>query len=177
MRRGDQDAEDPLNANSTTTRKTPRTRWRSLLNFSSRQHTPVLLAALLLSAAAGITGPALAIFLGKIFGAFSAYGSGATDGPSFTDKVSHYSIALCVIGVAVWFLKGGYFGLWMVFGELQAKEARDQLFQNLLEKDLEWYELRTYGIGALLPRLQTYATLVLFHSSADLTVARSASSR
>jgi ATP-binding cassette, subfamily B (MDR/TAP), member 1 len=148
--------EEELLGSYPETQREPKTKWKSLFSFSSRQHIPILIVALLLSAAAGITGPALAIFFGKIFDAFSAYGSGAADGHVLMHKVSIDAIALCGLGGSVWLLKGGYFGLWMVFGELQAKNARDLLFQNLLEKDLEWYEMRTSGIGALLPRLQTY---------------------
>lgn len=133
-----------------------KSKWRSLFNFSSRQYAPILIIALFLSTAAGIAGPALAIFFGRIFDSFSAYGASADDGNKFMSKVSRDAIALCILGGTVWVLKGGYFGLWMVFGELQAKNARDQLFQNLLGKDIEWYEMRTRGIGALLPRLQTY---------------------
>lgn len=44
---------------------------------------------------------------------------------------------------------------WMTFGALQAREVRDRLFQDLLDKEVEWYETHTSGIGALLPRLQT----------------------
>jgi hypothetical protein len=40
-----------------------------------------------------------------------------------------------VVGGTVSVLKGGNFPLWMVFGELQARNARDLLSQNLLEKD------------------------------------------
>lgn len=147
--------ENEIHTSSPPSIGTAKTKWKSLFNFSSRQHAPILIVALSLSAAAGITGPALAIFFGKIFDSFSAYGSGAADGAMLTRKVSNNAMALCVLGGTVWVLKGGYFGLWMVFGELQAKNARDRLFQNLLEKDLEWYEMRTSGIGALLPRLQT----------------------
>ena len=45
--------------------------------------------------------------------------------------------------------------MWLAYGELQAKSARDRLFHGLLEKEIEWYDLRMNGIGALLPRLQT----------------------
>ncbi len=150
--------EELLTANPAIPR-TVKSKWKTLFNFSSRQHVPILIIALFLSSTAGITGPALAIFFGKFFDAFSAYGSGAADGHTLMHKVSTDAIALCVLGGTVWLLKGGYFALWMAFGELQAKNARDQLFQNLLEKDFEWYEMRTSGIGALLPRLQTYAIL------------------
>jgi hypothetical protein len=40
-----------------------------------------------------------------------------------------------VVGGTVSVLKGGNFPSWMVFGELRARNARDLLSQNLLEKD------------------------------------------
>jgi ATP-binding cassette, subfamily B (MDR/TAP), member 1 len=169
--------EEELLTSSPTSTGTAKSKWKSLFDFSARQHVPILIVALFLSAAAGITGPALAIFFGKIFDSFSAYGSGAADGAMLTRKVSNNAIALCVLGGTVWLLKGGYFGLWMVFGELQAKNARDQLFQNLLGKDLEWYEMRTSGIGALLPRLQTYACSISSAAPTDHLTARSVSSK
>ncbi len=169
--------EEELPTSSPASSATATSKWKSLFNFSSRHHAPILIIALFLSAAAGITGPALAIFFGKIFDSFSAYGSGAADGAMLTRKVSDNAIALCVLGCTVWVLKGGYFGLWMVFGELQAKNARDRLFQNLLEKDLEWYEMRTSGVGALLPRLQTYASSISSPAATDNLIARSVSSK
>jgi ATP-binding cassette, subfamily B (MDR/TAP), member 1 len=170
--------EEPLKKSPGTV-GTAKTQWKSLFNFFSRQQAPLLTIALFLSTAAGVTGPALAIFFGKIFDAFSAYGAGAADGDMLMHKVSTDSIALCVLGGTVWFLKGGCFALWMVFGELQAKNARDVLFQSLLEKDLEWYEMREGGIGALLPRLQTYVEpcLSLTVAGADYKADRFVSSK
>lgn len=63
--------------------------------------------------------------------------------------------ALIGIGLTTWLLKGGYFAAWLVFGEMQAKSVRDELFVDLLRKDLEWYDKRTVGIDVLLSRLQT----------------------
>lgn len=168
----DFDGEGELLTANPATPGTAKSEWKSLFNFSSRQHLPILIVALVLSTAAGITGPALAYFFGKIFDAFSAYGSGAADGDTLMHKVSRDAIALCVLGGTAWLVKGGYFALWMVFGELQAKNARDLLFQNLLEKDFEWYEMRTSGIGALLPRLQTYATFCACLTATDRVTAR-----
>ena len=136
-----------------------KTSWKSLFNFSSRHHGVILVFALSLSIAAGVAAPALAIFFGKIFDSFSLYGARTIDGDEFMRKVTRNCIALCILGGTLWTLKGGFFGLWMIFGELQANAARDRLFESLLEKDVEWYEMRPSGIGALLPRLQTYACL------------------
>ena len=53
--------------------------------------------------------------------------------------------ALIALGAATWLVKGGYFASWPVFGELQAQSVRNELFENLLRKDLEWFETRTSG--------------------------------
>jgi len=129
--------------------------WRSLFNFTDRQHLFVLVLALVLSIASGIVIPALAIFLGKIFNLFSHFGAGNLTGRDLVHKVTIDCFGLVGLGSASWILNGGYFMAWLVFGELQAKSVRDKLYANLLEKDLEWFEIRRDGVGALLPRLQT----------------------
>jgi ATP-binding cassette, subfamily B (MDR/TAP), member 1 len=171
MGKGIDGDEEPLTTKPASP-KIAKSEWKSLFNFFSRQHLPVLIVALVLSTGAGVSGPVLAYFFGKIFDSFSNYGSGAANGDTLMRKVSRDAIALSVLGGTIWLAKGGYFALWMVFGELQAKNARDLLFQNLLEKDFEWYEMRTSGIGALLPRLQTWATPCRFLAVTDGVTAR-----
>lgn len=132
--------------------------WRALFNFTERSHLIVLLPALFLSAISGILLPALAIFFGKFFDALSSFGAGAISDRELVQKVLANTYALVTLGGATWLMKGGYFTIWLVFGELQAKSVRDTLFQELLKKDLEWFEARSSGVGSLLSRLQTYAT-------------------
>ncbi len=103
----------------------------------------------------GILLPALAIFFGKFFDALSSYGAGAINDDELKQKVLTNVYALIALGGATWLMQGGYFTAWLVFGELQAKDVRDTLFQTLLAKDLEWFEMRSTGVGSLLSRLQT----------------------
>ena len=131
-------------------------KWRALFSFTRPAHYFALIPAILLSATAGILQPALAIFFGKFFNSFSDYGSGAISGSQLMQKTLIDVYALLGIGVATWVLKGSYFGIWMVFGELQAKSVRDELFSNLVWKDLAWFDRRASGVGPLLSRLQTY---------------------
>ncbi|KUJ18851.1 P-loop containing nucleoside triphosphate hydrolase protein [Mollisia scopiformis] len=42
-----------------------------------------------------------------------------------------------------------------MFGELQAKSLRLQMFEGMLDKNMEWYDLRQDGVGALMIRIQT----------------------
>jgi hypothetical protein len=60
------DGEEELISAKSATPETVKSKWKTLFNFSSRHHAPILFIALLISTAAGITGPALAIFFGKI---------------------------------------------------------------------------------------------------------------
>ena len=129
--------------------------WLSLFNFTTKAHILPLLIAILLSIASGIVIPALAIFLGKLFNLFTEYGAGKISGTVLVHKISTYDIYMLGLGGASMLFNAGYFGFWLYFGELQAKSARDRLFDGLLEKDMEWFDMRTAGVNTLFSRLQT----------------------
>ena len=142
---GDRVAEDDDNA------QTKFARWRDLFNFTSKAHTLVLILALILSIASGIVIPALAVFIGKIFDYFTDFGGEEISGPDLKKKVSTYARALLALGCASGLLNAFYFSFWMLFGELQAKSARERLFEGMLDKDMEWYDK---GIAGIDTRLQ-----------------------
>ena len=129
--------------------------WRALFNFTTKPHLFPLLAAIVLSVASGVVIPALAILLGKLFDQFTNYGGGTIDGHGLVHKISGYGLYLVGLGSGAIFLNAGYFGFWLVYGELQAKSVRDKLFDGLLEKDMEWFDMRKAGVNTLLSRLQT----------------------
>ena len=131
------------------------TTWRSLFSFTTRQHAPAIVFIVLSTIASGALKPVAAIFFGYSFTSLSKYGSGIITAPEVVHEVSIWSIALCVLGVASWFFEGLFLLSWMLFGELQAKSVREKLFVGMLEKDMEWYDLREDGIGSLLIRIQT----------------------
>ena len=132
--------------------------WLQLFAFTSRAHLFPLTLALILSVASGVAVPIVAVLLGKLFDCFTEFGAGNFSGPELVAKVSHWAIALTALGCASGVLNAGYFMLWLSFGELQAKNARDSLFQGMLEKDMEWYDMRKDGVAALIQRLQTYVS-------------------
>ncbi len=135
--------------------QTVRARWLSLFNFTSRSHSIPLALALFVSIVSGIIIPALAVFLGKIFDSFTSFGAGQISGSDLVKTVSTYGLALVGLGCASGLINAVYLMLWLVFGELQAKSARGKLFDKMLEKDMEWFDMRTSGIGTLISRLQT----------------------
>ena len=131
-------------------------RWRSLFAFTSQSHALPLCLALILSVASGAVTPVLSYLLGKVFGCFTNFGGGRYDGPQLVEQVSKYAIGLTELGAASGLLHTGYFSFWLVFGELQAKSARERLFAGMLQKDMEWYDMRKDGVEALIQRLQMY---------------------
>ena len=129
--------------------------WRSLFNFTTKAHVPTLIIGILHAVASGIVIPALAFFLGKIFDTFADYGAGAMSGSDLTKQVSQKGFELLGLGFASWLLNGGFFVFWLSFGELQAKNVRNKLFDGMLQKEMEWYDMRKSGMNAMIPRLQT----------------------
>ena len=128
--------------------------WRALFSFTTAAHIFPLAAAIILSLASGIVIPTLAILLGKLFDQFTKYGGGAIDGHSLVHRISVYGLYLVGLGSGAILLNAGYFGFWLVFGELQAKSVRDKLFDGLLEKDMAWFDMRKAGVSTFLNRLQ-----------------------
>ncbi|KIW83100.1 hypothetical protein Z517_02344 [Fonsecaea pedrosoi CBS 271.37] len=131
-------------------------RWRSIFRFTATAHLFVLLPAITISAAAGCLQPAMAFFFGQFFDTFSDFAAGKTDGSTFMHRSLRSLYALLGVAGATFFFKGILFSLWLVFGEMQARSIRELLFQSLLDREIEWYEARTIGVGTLLTRFQRY---------------------
>src|ERR1700742_303774 len=127
--------------------------WRSLFSFTTTSHLPVLVPAILCSIAAGGLQPATAFFFGKFFDSFSGFVAGSFDGQAFMAKSFSSLSALVAIAAATFLLKGALFSLWLLFGEMQAKRVRQLLFATLLDRNIEWYEAQSNGVGTLLIRI------------------------
>jgi ATP-binding cassette subfamily B (MDR/TAP) protein 1 len=128
--------------------------WRALFAFTTRRQIPMIIAGIITAALAGAASPANNLIVGKLYGGFTDYASGKLDKDEFMRLETKYVIYLVGIAAGSWLLHTLDFAIWVAFGELQAKSARDRLFYGLLDKDIEWYDMRKNGIGALLPRLQ-----------------------
>lgn len=130
--------------------------WRALFSFTTTSHLYSFFSAIALSVASGIVIPVLAVLLGKLFDHFTEYGGGKISAHDLVHKVSLQGLYLVALGSASILLNAGYFGLWLVYGELQAKCVRDTVFDGLLQKDMEWFDMRKTGVNTLLSRLQRY---------------------
>ena len=132
----------------------PTAPWRSLFSFTTGSSVSVLVAAISMSLILGAVPPAQSYFIGKIFGTFSTFAAGTLPKHEFTNSEIKYVKYLLILSAVALIGASIDMALWLAFGELQAKSARDGLFRGLLEKDQEWYDMRRNGISALLPRLQ-----------------------
>ena len=130
--------------------------WKAVFNFTHRAHLQAFGPAVACSICGGALGPIMAIFLGRFFDAFADFGAGKISPDKLMDRSLTSVYALLGVGAGTILLKSGMFAAWLSFGEMQAKSIRDELFQALLEKDIEWFEMRESGVGTLLARLQTY---------------------
>lgn len=130
--------------------------WRALFFFATKAHLPCLSVAIISAILTGLVSPASALLVGKAFQNFAS----TTDGNELVRKVTKYVLYMVGVALGGLLLHFIYFSAWVTFGELQANSARDRLFNGMLVKDIEWYDLRKNGVGALIPRLQVYVPLL-----------------
>jgi ATP-binding cassette, subfamily B (MDR/TAP), member 1 len=131
-------------------------RWQiSIFAFTTKKHLLILFPAILLATVAGAIRPVLAIFLGYIFDELLSFGAGDSTESDLLHNVSTWTVAITGVGVATFLTNGAFFSLWLIFGEMQARSVRDMAFVSMLGKEMDWYDLRTDGIGSLLIRIQT----------------------
>ncbi|GAD98462.1 ABC a-pheromone efflux pump AtrD [Paecilomyces variotii No. 5] len=135
-------------------RRNQRVNSLSLFKFTTRRHIPTLTVAVVTTIAAAMIQPLSAIFLGNIFDTLTEFGAGNLFGEELLGRTSRNCGILLSLGAANWILTGLYFMFWLIFGELQAKGARDTLFEELLKKDVAWFECQPDGVGALLVHIQ-----------------------
>ncbi|KAF3892071.1 ABC a-pheromone efflux pump AtrD [Trichophyton interdigitale] len=130
--------------------------WTSLFSFTSKRHIAPLALALAFSIARGLAVPLLAWILGRLFNVFSSFGSHSISAGQLLSTTSLECTYILALGSGVWFLDWAYFSLWVIFGELQAKNARRWAFEELLHKEMRWFDGVTDGLPAVLPRIQAY---------------------
>jgi hypothetical protein len=127
--------------------------WSSLFNFTTRKHLLFLFPALSCSIASGATIPVNAYLLGLIFGSFTNFTGGQIDVAIFRHQMIKYNSYIVVNGSASWFFNFLAYSFWHTFGDLQARSARERLFNALLLKPAAWFDKRTEGIATLTTRL------------------------
>jgi ATP-binding cassette subfamily B (MDR/TAP) protein 1 len=139
--------------------------WKALFNFATGKHLPVLLASIFCSVLVGLVTPIQAYLMGKVFSTFAKFGVGQMTENDFKHDLGLYCIYFVVLGAVCWLFTIGLFAGWVIFGELQARSARDRLFNALVDRDIEWFDQRKDGVAALATRLQGFGCFYLFSST------------
>jgi ATP-binding cassette subfamily B (MDR/TAP) protein 1 len=127
--------------------------WSALFNFTTRKHLLFLFPALSCSIASGATIPVHAYLLGLIFGSFTNFTSGQIGVTAFRHQMVKYNSYIVLNSTASWFFNFLAYSFWHTFGDLQARSARERLFNALLLKPAAWFDRRTEGIATLTTRV------------------------
>lgn len=135
--------------------------WKVLFGFTTTSHILVLISALASAAVAAAILPIFSILYGLVFGAYSDYGAGKVDGDQLLSQVTRLCLIMTGVAAANWVLNSIFFFLFLLFGELQAKSVRKRIFDVLIRKDIEWFDMRESGIAAFLPTVQTWVIIDL----------------
>lgn len=129
--------------------------WKLLLFFTRKQHIGIFSAALGAAALVSALRTLLSIVLGRVFDIISQLGQGARTGQIALADVSTWCLVLVSLGIGSWMVNSSFLGLWIIFGELQAREARRLVFTSLLSKRPEWFAALNDGVEGLHIRLHT----------------------
>lgn len=129
-------------------------RWKDLFRFTKRSHAPALLGTFVTALVGALTMPAFAVVYGFIFREYSKIGAQRIDGSALRESVDTYCLILLGIVIANWLFNSVYFVFVTIFGELQARSARQAVFDGLMRKSITWYDTQESGIAAMLPGIQ-----------------------
>ena len=129
--------------------------WISLFALMDSSHLGILFVALALSVITAFIIPGVSILLGSIFDSFARYGTEEYSGEKLVEEVGLAVQKLAGLGFGSWFLSGLFLASWVVFGEVQAKRAREVVFEGFLGRELEWFDKKKNGVAAIASASQT----------------------
>ncbi|KAH6609033.1 hypothetical protein Trco_002379 [Trichoderma cornu-damae] len=138
-----------------TDTKPLRSSFKHLFCFTRWTHAGPLVAAFAAAAAFAAVKSVYSVILGKIFDVVSDFGAGHRSSTETLHRISHWGLILLGLGIANWLVSAAFLSLWIVFGELQANSARQDIFDSLLSNKMSWFDSLDQGISSLLVRIQT----------------------
>ncbi|KAL0934702.1 ABC a-pheromone efflux pump [Colletotrichum truncatum] len=129
--------------------------WKHLFAFTEREHWSTLSAALAAVCACAAVRTAYAVTLGQVFQVLTNYGKGTFDSKEALSQISKWCVIICFLGFGAMVANTALMSFWLVFGELQAKRAREIVFNSLLRYNMVWYDGQVDGTASLLFRIKT----------------------
>jgi ATP-binding cassette subfamily B (MDR/TAP) protein 1 len=128
--------------------------WKALFGFTRKKHLPIFSGALLSALVAAASLPVFAVMYGLIFQKYTDFAAGKIGSAAFRSGVTRYCLILMGVAALNWMANSFYFFFFLTFGELQARSARNRIFDALSRKDMAWYDTRETGTVAFLPAIQ-----------------------
>ncbi|KAH7078401.1 P-loop containing nucleoside triphosphate hydrolase protein [Paraphoma chrysanthemicola] len=130
--------------------------WKALFGFTTKKHLPIFSGALLCAVVAAASLPVFAVMYGLIFQKYTDFGSGKIGSAVYRSDVTRYCLILTGVAALNWLANSVYFSFFITFGEIQARSARNRIFDALITKDMAWYDTRETGTVAFLPTVQMH---------------------
>ncbi|KAF2703921.1 P-loop containing nucleoside triphosphate hydrolase protein [Pleomassaria siparia CBS 279.74] len=129
--------------------------WKAIFSFTTKKHIPLLVAAVFFATISALTLPSFAVLYGLIFREFASFESGQITSDDLLRNATKCCLYLTGIAAINCVSNSFYFVTYLTFGELQARSARNRIYNGLLRKDMAWYDTRESGITAFLSSLQS----------------------
>lgn len=133
----------------------------AILSFARSRDVWAGGGALFFAACSALPQPASTVFLGKFSNTVAQFGTGLIDSTQLRQQSLTAVYGFVGVGCCTLIVDACMFSMWAIFGDLQARHAREDLFRGLVQKDIEWFETKESGVAPLLTRLQTYNTSLL----------------
>lgn len=133
----------------------PRASWKHLFAFTRARHWTSLIPAIVASCAVAGFKTSLAVSMGLFFQIAADFAIGDLSGPDTLKQGTDLCVVLCGLGAGHWLANTVFLSTWVVFGELQARSVREQMFDTLLDKKMAWYDAQADGMSSLLVRIET----------------------
>ncbi|OHF04657.1 ABC transporter [Colletotrichum orchidophilum] len=97
----------------------------------------------------------LAVVLGQLFQIMMDFGSGISSVSYAMTSTSQWCVVICILAAGALVGNSMLLLSWFISGELQARSARESVFNGLLAREMGWYDKQADGIPALLIRMET----------------------
>lgn len=114
-----------------------------------------LLIACLATVASGLVAPAMSVVIGKIFESLLKFDLETYEKNVLRAEVEGFIWYLVGLGIGAFISNGVLNVMWQRCADLQAKRARECVFEGLMARELEWFDKRKHGVGAMLTQIQT----------------------
>jgi len=122
--------------------------------FVNSRHYYCLLTACLATVISGFVVPIMSVVIGRIFDSLLKF-SFENEKKLLGAEIRGFLWQLVGLGIGAFICNGALSIMWQRCADLQAKRARECIFEGLIVRDLKWFDERRHGVGAMVTQIQT----------------------